>query len=312
MTTLAETPKTTKAIKIEQEIQSLEHNIQRDFANIDHARVSSFKYFWPFLVLSFIEGCGGVLISGIDAFLRASRHEEYRSIQNIQLIVILLIFLALHIFGGMFARHMARKKNDYLEKEENSRIANIKKNEKKIVELKAQKKELLDEIPVETLIDEIAGDDRELMEVITAKTVELNKTEKVIENHSIEICRMRVEMLAEKRTSFYYFWPFFVVSFIAFFYLQGILYVAGLGSLSAFNSDYLPMMIAAHVFILLHIFGGVFARKMRDKYNQKIDDKNASMYEMIGKLQDEMAELEMKKRKILGELKVIEGKIPEI
>ena len=88
MTTLADTSRTTEVKAIDNEVLNLEDSIQREYATIDRSRVSPFRYFWPFLVLSLVEGCGGILFSGIDAFLRASRHEEYRSIQNMHLIVI--------------------------------------------------------------------------------------------------------------------------------------------------------------------------------------------------------------------------------
>ena len=123
MTTLADTSKTTEVKAIDNEILNLEDSIQREYATIDRSRVSPFRYFWPFLVLSFVEGLGGIIVAGIAAFLRAARGEEYHAIQNTELLIILLIFLALHIFGGIFARYKARKKNDYLEQIENSRVA---------------------------------------------------------------------------------------------------------------------------------------------------------------------------------------------
>jgi len=312
MTTLADTSKTTESIAIDEEIECLEHEIKRDYERIDHSRVSPFKYFWPFLVLSLVEGLGGILVSGIAAFLRAARHEEYHMIQITELIVILLIFLALHIFGGIFARYMAKKKNVYLEQLENNRIADIRTHEKKIIELKAQKKELMNEIPVETVPIETSGNNSGFNDAFTAKVAELNKIGKGIEDRNIELSRIRVETSLGKVESMYYFWPFLVVSFIAFFYLQGALYVAGLGSLPAFNSDYLPIIIAAHVFILLHVFGGAFARKMRDGHNKRVDAKHALMHEKIGKLQDELADLEIRKKRLLAELNAFEEKVPEI
>ena len=312
MTTVTDISKTTKAIKIDEEIKSLEHNIERNYVSISHVRVSTFRYFWPFFLVSLVEGLGGILFSGIDAFVRASRHEEYHSIHNIQLIVILLIFLALHIGGGIFARYMANKKNAYLEQEENSRIADIKKSEKKIIELKAQKKELLDDVSVETLLEETTEDNKSFDEALTAKVAELNKTEKIIAEHNLEIDRIRIETLTAKRTSFFYFWPFLVGSFVSYFFINSYLNVFLSDFFTAFGSDYLPMLIGIHVFILTHIFGGVFARKMRDRYNQKTDDNNVSMYETIGKLQDELVDLEIRRKKLIGELKVFEEKVPEI
>lgn len=51
---------------------------------------------------------------------------------------------------------------------------------------------------------------------------------------------------------------------------------------------------------------------MRDRYNKKTDDNNVSMYETIGKLQDELVDLEIRRKKLIGELKVFEEKVPEI
>ena len=318
MTTLADTSITTEVNVIDNEVLNLEQSIQREYATIDRSRVSPFKYFWPFLVLSLVEGLGGILVAGIGAFLRAARGEEYHAIQNAELLIILLIFLALHIIGGIFSRYKARKKNDYLEQIENSRIADVRKLEKRIIELKAQKKELLGEVPVEipvetpaetsietpvqtpaeTPIVETTGDNLGVDSVLTSKVAELNKIAKGIKDRNIEINKMRVEISAGKVESIYYFWPFLLASFILFFVLNTHLQIA-LYSYSV----YLPIIIAGHVFLLIHIFGGAFARKMRDRYNKRFDEKCVLMFEQIAKFQDEQAELEIRKKRLLDELK---------
>ena len=109
---------------------------------------------------------------------------------------------------------------------------------------------------------------------------------------------MRVEITAGKVESVYYFWPFLLASFILFFILNTHLQIA-LYSYSV----YLPIIIAGHVFLLIHIFGGAFARKMRDRYNKRFDEKCVLMFEQIAKLQDEQAELEIRKKRLLDELK---------
>lgn len=314
MTTLADTSRTTEVKAIDNEVLNLEDSIQREYATIDRSRVSPFRYFWPFLVLSLVEGLGGIIVAGIAAFLRASRQEEYHAIHNTELLIILLIFLALHIFGGIFARYKARKKNAYLEQIENSRIADIRKLEKRIIELKAQKLELLEKVPVEapaeptieTLIEtpvdtqliKSTGDINNIDNALTSKVAELNKIAKGIKDRNIEIKKMRVEISAGKVESIYYFWPFLLASFILFFILSTHLQIA----LYAY-SEYLPVLVAGHVFLLIHIFGGAFARKMRDRYNKRFDEKCASMYVQISKFQDELAELEIRKKRLLDELK---------
>lgn len=315
MTTLADTSKTTEVKAIDNEVLNLEDSIQRKYATIDRSRVSPFRYFWPFLVLSLVEGLGGIIVANIAAFLRAERGEEYHAIQNTELLIILLIFLALHIFGGIFARYKARKKNDYLEQIENSRVADLRKLEKRVIELKAQKKELLGEVPaelpvetpfvktpmetpVETLHVETTIDNSAIDNTLTSKVAELNKIAKGIKDRNIEIYKMRVEISAGKVESIYYFWPFLLASFILFFILSTHLRIA----LYAY-SGYLPMIIAGHVFLLIHIFGGAFARRMRDRYNKRFDEKCASMYVQISKFQDELAELEIRKKRLLDELK---------
>ena len=315
MTTLADTSKTTEVKAIDNEVLNLEDSIQREYATIDRSRVSPFRYFWPFLVLSLVEGLGGIIVANIAAFLRAERGEEYHAIQNTELLIFLLIFLALHIFGGIFARYKARKKNDYLEQIENSRVADLRKLEKRVIELKAQKKELLEEVPVElpvetpfvktpmetpveTLHVETTIDNSAIDNTLTSKVAELNKIAKGIKDRNIEIYKMRVEISAGKVESIYYFWPFLLASFILFFILSTHLRIA----LYAY-SGYLPMIIAGHVFLLIHIFGGAFARRMRDRYNKRFDEKCASMYVQISKFQDELAELEIRKKRLLDELK---------
>ena len=315
MTTLADTSRTTEVKAIDNEVLNLEDSIQREYATIDRSRVSPFRYFWPFLVLSLVEGLGGIIVANIAAFLRAERGEEYHAIQNTELLIILLIFLALHIFGGIFARYKARKKNDYLEQIENSRVADLRTLEKRVIELKAQKKELLGEVPVEipvetpfvktpmetpveTLHVETTIDNSAIDNALTSKVAELNKIAKGIKDRNIEIYKMRVEISAGKVESIYYFWPFLLASFILFFILSTHLRIA----LYAY-SGYLPVIIAGHVFLLIHIFGGAFARRMRDRYNKRIDEKCASMYVQISKFQDELAELEIRKKRLLDELK---------
>lgn len=314
MTTLADTSRTTEVKAIDNEVLNLEDSIQREYATIDRSRVSPFRYFWPFLVLSLVEGLGGIIVAGIAAFLRASRGEEYHAIHNAELLIILLIFLALHIFGGIFARYKARKKNAYLEQIENSRIADIRKLEKRIIELKALKIELLEKVPVEapaepnieTLIEtpvdtqlvKSTGDISNIDNALTSKVAELNKIAKGIKDRNIEINKMRVEISAGKVESMYYFWPFLLTSFILFFVLSTHLQIA----LYAYSA-YLPVIIAGHVFLLIHIFGGAFARRMRDRYNKRFDDKCVSLYVQISKFQDELAELEIRKKRLLEELK---------
>ena len=314
MTTLADTSRTTEVKAIDNEVLNLEDCIQREYATIDRSRVSPFRYFWPFLVLSLVEGLGGIIVASIAAFLRASRQEEYHAIQNTELLIILLIFLALHIFGGIFARYKARKKNAYLEQIENNRVADLRKLEKRVIELKAQKLELLEKVPVEapaeptieTLIEtpvdtqlvKSTGDISNIDNALTSKVAELNKIAKGIKDRNIEINKMRVEISAGKVESIYYFWPFLLASFILFFILSTHLQIA----LYAY-SRYLPVIIAGHVFLLIHIFGGAFARKMRDRYNKRFDEKCASMYVQISKFQDELAELEIRKKRLLDELK---------
>lgn len=315
MTTLADTSRTTEVKAIDNEVLNLEDSIQREYATIDRSRVSPFRYFWPFLVLSFVEGLGGILVAGIGAFLRAARGEEYHAIQNAELLIILLIFLALHIFGGIFARYKARKKNDYLEQIENSRVADLRELEKRVIELKSQKKELLEEVPVElpvetpfvktpmetpieTLHVETTIDNSAIDYTLTSKVAELSKIAKGIKDRNIEIYKMRVEISAGKVESIYYFWPFLLASFILFFILSTHLRIA----LYAY-SGYLPVIFAGHVFLLIHIFGGAFARRMRDRYNKRFDEKCASMYVQISKFQDELAELEIRKKRLLDELK---------
>ena len=154
------------------------------------------------------------------------------------------------------------------------------------------------ETPVETLHVETTIDNSAIDNTLTYKVAELNKIAKGIKDRNIEINKMRVEISAGKVESIYYFWPFLLASFILFFILSTHLQIA----LYAY-SRYLPVIIAGHVFLLIHIFGGAFARKMRDRYNKRFDEKCASMYVQISKFQDELAELEIRKKRLLDELK---------
>lgn len=304
MTTETDISKTTEINMIAEEIEDLEHNIKRNYANIDHARVSTFRYFWPFLVASLIEGLGGYVFSGIDAFLRASRHEEYHAVQNTQLIVIFLIFLALHIFGGMFARYKAKKKNNYLEQQENNRIADIRKCEKKIIELKVQEKELLDKTPEDNSVVETSVSDSDSY---IAKVAELNRIGKKIEQNNNELCKIRIETSVPKKESMCYFWPFLLVSMVLVIPL-----VLRLMIVFYDYPGFLPILISLHVFVLIHVFGGAFARKMTARYNKRTEEKNASLLVRLGRIQDELAGLEIEKQKLLEQLKDFDGIVPEI
>lgn len=74
-------------------------------------------------------------------------------------------------------------------------------------------------------------------------------------------------------------------------------------------NDMVSLLIAAHVFIAHHIFGDIFARKMRDKFNNGSKEKCSARFEEATKVREEMTDLEYKRSQLYKELRSLEESV---
>ena len=79
-----------------------------------------------------------------------------------------------------------------------------------------------------------------------------------------------------------------------------------------FNLDIeypLSYVIAAHGFILLHVFGGIFARKMRDRYNTAANEKCAVRFAEASTVREDLTSLEYQRKQLYEELRSLEESV---
>ena len=228
--------------ELNKKIAYCENAISSCSAALDPRRVGTFRYFWPFLTLSLVIGCGGILFIFMANFLDKARAADGVEPYNYPLG---LIFL-----GLVAVSKLNLTKKEYLE-------ASAVTSTPAVVERK--------EIPAD------------LAAAITAKKEQISANERAIAEYNSQIIRINTMPAALKRTSMYYFWPFLVTSLVSFNFVQSICF----SFLYRFNLDIeypLSYVIAAHGFILLHVFGGIFARKMRDKFNNGSKEKYSARF----------------------------------
>ena len=152
----------------------------------------------------------------------------------------------------------------------------------------------------------------DLKNVISAKKTEIGNIEKAIANLNYQIRKLQPGGVSPKRSSFHYFWPFLVVSLVAVHFMYMNSYMI---DMSFLQLDYpivhsiemaVGFLIYSHVFVLLHVFGGMFARRKRDKFNKAAAEKDSLRINVAGKLRDELSNLEYQKQKLCEELRTYE------
>ena len=279
--------------KINEQISGLEYQIARARSEIKTARVSAFRYFWPLLVLSIVGGFLAYVYSFVYFF--STPPEERVISQNVVIIAIIVVFMLIHVIGGVFARYKAEQKNRELQAEEDNQIFAIKKLDEQLVDLKYKKMTLMTGESVE--------ESATAAPAANPFAPQYNNTSAIDEElRSLHARRNSIlfEKPVPRRGSFAYFWPFMILSFVAFQATQ-----IGMATFSEllyrmFDSSYMFYLIPGSVFAMIHIFGGIYARKKRDDYNQKVTEAECARSSEDAKLRERITELEYKRTQMLG------------
>ena len=295
----------SEAEKINREIRVVETKIDVIKENIITARVSAFRYFWPFLLLSIFGFVFGYLYIFVYCF--STPPDERTFSTTVGYSTIAVIFMLIHVVGGVIARSKAADKNSRLDAEEIAQRHEIKQLEKQLLDLQVD----LKAIEIESAE---AGEEAATAEVSAETEVpaysfgEMNQALLLIDDEIKKVESKRMEVLKknnmERRGSFYYFWPFFVLSFFAFrgmqFAMSTFHYASHAFGYNAFwNREFMFIAVPASCFVLIHVFGGVIARKKRDMHNNKVVELQSSIHKEEVVLRDQITELEYRKRKIL-------------
>lgn len=309
--------------KINEQIEKLEYKIMRSRSEINPARVSAFRYFWPFLVLSII-GAGMAYIYSFVYFFSTPPEERVVS-QTVVNAAIIVAFMLIHVIGGVIARALAAKRNRELQQDEDNIRFTIRKLDAQLGELKFKKMALMGESalgavtetgdvaaaeatdPVDEYFAEAESEAANAGNALTANpfmpqyntTSAIDAEIKALEARKIALLNAPVLV---PRGSFAYFWPFLIISFAASYGTQVFMMVfsysfAGLG----LNSTFAMYMVPGSVLALIHIFAGIYARKKRDEYNQQVNEAVIARNSEESKLRERITELEYKKMQLIKE-----------
>lgn len=310
--------------KINEQINDLVYKINKGRSEIKTARVSMFRYFWPFLVLSIAGGLFAYIYSFVYFF---STPPDERVVSQLTVNgAILAVMIIIIVAGIVFARHMADKKNRKLQQAEDDQLFFIEKLDTQLADLQYRKMELMtneseggemaegvaEEAIVVTPIAEAVAD--EAVSVTPAETAaeeaaapavnpfvpQYNSASEIDEELKNLIARRNAIIYAKpivRRNAFSYFWPFLVLSFAAYQAAQQAIMVFGpaLPWGQFLDSYYMYYLIPGMAFALIHIFGGIYARKKRDEQNRKANEDEVASNIEDARLRERISELQYKK-----------------
>ena len=305
--------------KINEQINDLEYKINKGRSEIKTARVSMFRYFWPFLVLSIAGGLFAYIYSFVYFF---STPPDERVVSQLTVNGALLAVMIIIIVSGIvFARHMADKKNRKLQQAEDDQLFFIKKLDTQLANLQYRKMELVTNESeggemAEGVAEEaiVATPIAEAVSVTPAETAaeeaaapavnpfvpQYNSASEIDEELKNLIARRNAIIYAKpivRRNAFSYFWPFLVLSFAAYQAAQQAIMVFGpaLPWGQFLDSYYMYYLIPGMAFALIHIFGGIYARKKRDEQNRKANEDDVARNIEDARLRERISELQYKK-----------------
>ena len=305
--------------KINEQINDLEYKINKGRSEIKTARVSMFRYFWPFLVLSIAGGLFAYIYSFVYFF---STPPDERVVSQLTVNGALLAVMIIIIVSGIvFARHMADKKNRKLQQAEDDQLFFIKKLDTQLADLQYRKMELMTNESeggemAEGVAEEaiVATPIAEAVSVTPAETAaeeaaapavnpfvpQYNSASEIDEELKNLIARRNAIIYAKpivRRNAFSYFWPFLVLSFAAYQAAQQAIMVFGpaLPWGQFLDSYYMYYLIPGMAFALIHIFGGIYARKKRDEQNRKANEADVARNIEDARLRERISELQYKK-----------------
>ena len=309
--------------KINEQINDLEYKINKGRSEIKTARVSMFRYFWPFLVLSIAGGLFAYIYSFVYFF---STPPDERVVSQLTVNGALLAVMIIIIVAGIvFARHMADKKNRKLQQAEDDQLFFIKKLDTQLADLQYRKMELMTNESeggemAEGVAEEaiVATPIAEAVSVTPAETAaeeaaapavnpfvpQYNSASEIDEELKNLIARRNAIIYAKpivRRNAFSYFWPFLVLSFAAYQAAQQAIMVFGpaLPWGQFLDSYYMYYLIPGMAFALIHIFGGIYARKKRDEQNRKANEDEVARNIEDARLRERISELQYKKNQCL-------------
>ena len=313
--------------KINEQINDLVYKINKGRSEIKTARVSMFRYFWPFLVLSIAGGLFAYIYSFVYFF---STPPDERVVSQLTVNgAILAVMIIIIVAGIVFARHMADKKNRKLQQAEDDQLFFIEKLDTQLVDLQYRKMELMTNESeggemAEGVAEAVAEAEPEAAIAVTpvAEAVSVTPAETAAEeaaepavnpfvpqyNSASEIDEELKNLIARRnaiiyakpivrRNAFSYFWPFLVLSFAAYQAAQQAIMVFGpaLPWGQFLDSYYMYYLIPGMAFALIHIFGGIYARKKRDEQNRKANEADVARNIEDARLRERISELQYKK-----------------
>ncbi len=309
--------------KINEQINDLEYKINKGRSEIKTARVSMFRYFWPFLVLSIVGGLFAYIYSFVYFF---STPPDERVVSQLTVNgAILAVSLIIVVIGIVFSMHMAEKKNRELQQAEDDQLLFIKKLDTQLADLQYRKMEFMTKESeggemAEAVAEEaiVATPIAEAVSVTPAETAaeeaaapavnpfvpQYNSASEIDEELKNLIARRNAIIYAKpivRRNAFSYFWPFLVLSFAAYQAAQQAIMVFGpaLPWGQFLDSYYMYYLIPGMAFALIHIFGGIYARKKRDEQNRKANEDEVASNIEDARLRERISELQYKKNKCL-------------
>ncbi len=309
--------------KINEQINDLEYKINKGRSEIKTARVSMFRYFWPFLVLSIVGGLFAYIYSFVYFF---STPPDERVVSQLTVNgAILAVSLIIVVIGIVFSMHMAEKKNRELQQAEDDQLLFIKKLDTQLADLQYRKMEFMTKESeggemAEAVAEEaiVATPIAEAVSVTPAETAaeeaaapavnpfvpQYNSASEIDEELKNLIARRNAIIYAKpivRRNAFSYFWPFLVLSFAAYQAAQQAIMVFGpaLPWGQFLDSYYMYYLIPGMAFALIHIFGGIYARKKRDEQNRKANEDEVASNIEDARLRERISELQYKKNQCL-------------
>ena len=297
---------------IDQKITDTQIEISRCSAEIDPRRVGTFRYFWPFLVVSLVGSFFGLIYMSLSNFIYQAKMAEgvanEESPLGLIFLVIVVGFLILHIGGGVYARNKCDKVNAEFNHRDTEKRAELKKYEEQLLKLNLSKKAYLEASANKSFAATQKEIPEDIAAAITTKKNQIKLNENAIAESNSKLVQINSGVVARKRTSMSYFWPFLVISLAGSFQLRYLCYMFLPMSYSE-SDEWIALIIIAHFFILLHVFGGIFARKMTDKYNSVSDSQNSARFEEAEKVRAELTDLEYKRRQLYEELRSYEESV---
>ena len=280
----------------QERLQKVENDIRERYSKIEELKSLKpakkhgvFLYFLPFLIGSFLVWH---LVSSLSFYLTISHIRN-----NIESIVgtshffgfflPVICFALVHIIGGIIARKIRDKKNDEADRIANERYELLKKLNDELVELKVTEARLNNELPQHSLLDidntgiklktDNAEDPIELADYLADKYDSLQTMERDIGICESNIAKNQSFVSPARYSSFRFFIPFFIVSILVFVFGAGFLTIQSFlmssnGDPSGRLLNRVALWIPFVFFMVIHVIGGVYARKKRDKLNAVIDD----------------------------------------